>query len=108
MKWSYKKVSEGGTETTYPSELKIYGEPDWQAIATLTHTGNGAYSGVLTTTKSWMNFKVVDEASGTWYGADNNTLSTSGGNLWTGEDVGPYTIEVNLSTMTWSATFKSE
>lgn len=108
MKWSYKKVSEGGTETTYPSELKIYGEPEWQAIATLTHTGNGAYSGVLTTTKSWMNFKVVDEGSSTWYGANDNTLSTDGGNLWTGEEVGDYTIEVNLSTMIWSATFKSE
>lgn len=108
MKWSYKKVSEEGTETTYPSELKIYGEPDWQAIATLTHTGNGVYSGVLTTTKSWMNFKVVDEGSSTWYGANDNTLSTDGGNLWTGEEVGDYTIEVNLSTMTWSATFKSE
>jgi hypothetical protein len=109
MKWSYKKVSEGGTETTYPSELKIYTEADWgAAAATLTHTGNGAYSGVLTTTKSWMNFKVVDEGSSTWYGANDNTLSTDGGNLWTGEKVGDYTIEVNLSTMTWSATFKSE
>lgn len=105
---TWKATRTGDLPPSFPSELKIYGEPDWQAVATLTHTGNGAYSGVLTTTKSWMNFKVVDEGSSTWYGANDNTLSTDGGNLWTGEEVGDYTIEVNLSTMTWSATFKSE
>lgn len=105
---TWKATRTGDLPPSFPSELKIYGEPDWQAIATLTHTGNGAYSGVLTTTKSWMNFKVVDEGSSTWYGANDNTLSTDGGNLWTGEEVGDYTIEVNLSTMTWSATYKSE
>lgn len=106
MTWSATRS--GDLPPSFPSELKIYGEPDWQAVATLTHTGNGVYSGVLTTTKSWMNFKVVDEGSSTWYGANDNTLSTDGGNLWTGEEVGDYIIEVNLSTMTWSATYKSE
>lgn len=107
MTWSATRS--GDLPPSFPSELKIYTESDWStAAATLTHTGNGAYSGVLTTTKSWMNFKVVDEGSSTWYGANDNTLSTDGSNLWTGEDIGDYTIEVNLSTMTWSATFKSE
>ncbi len=113
MKWTFERT--GDLPPVYPSELRIYGDPDWgngEPMATLSQTEEGKYSGTLTTTKAWHSFQVVDATQTTWvwYGAgeDSNALKAGGGNLWTGEDIGDYTIEVNLSTMTWSATFKSE
>ena len=113
MKWTFERT--GDLPPVYPSELRIYGDPDWdngEPMATLSQTEEGKYSGTLTTTKAWHSFQVVDatQTIWVWYGAgkDSNALKAGGSNLWTGEEVGDYTIEVNLSTMTWSATFKSE
>lgn len=113
MKWSYERT--GDLPPVYPSELKIYGEPDWanaEPMATLSQTEEGKYSGTLTTTKAWHSFQVVDATQTTWvwYGAgeDSNALKAGGGNLWTGEEIGDYTIDVDLKNMTWSATKKTE
>jgi hypothetical protein len=113
MKWTFERT--GDLPPVYPSELRIYGDPDWanaEPMATLSHTEDGKYSGTLTTTKAWHSFQVVDATQTTWvwYGAgeDSNALKAGGGNLWTGEEIGDYTIDVDLKNMTWSATKKTE
>ena len=115
MKWSYTKVGGEDPGTTYPTELRIYGDPNWangDPMATLSQTEEGKYSGTMTTTTAWHHFQVVDATQTTWvwYGAGegNNTLKVGGGNLWTGEEIGDYTIDIDLKNMTWSATKKTE
>ena len=104
MTWSSQLKEQGGGGSTYPTELKVYAATDWNNPgATLTATDQeGVYSGTLTTTMEWEQFKIVDGS--TWYGADGNKMSVDGGNMWAGGEIGAYTIVANLKEMTWSAT----
>lgn len=104
MTWSSQLKEQGGGGSSYPTDLKVYAATDWNNPgATLTATDQeGVYSGTLTTTMEWEQFKIVDGS--TWYGADGNKMSVDGGNMWAGGEIGAYTIVANLKEMTWSAT----
>lgn len=110
--WSLTRI--GDFPTIFPAELKVYqtGIDSSVLMGTLSQSEEGKYSGTVTTTIAWQKFQVIDATQTTWvwYGAGegNNTLKVGGGDLWTGESIGDYTIDVDLKNMTWSATKKTE
>ena len=93
----------------YPAELKVYSKDGSEVLATLAKTADGIYEGTMTATK-WMNFKIVDEENGVWYGSDASdryTLSSAGGawDIWVDDDFADgdlITVTANLNTMKWS------
>lgn len=108
-KWSYEVLSTAAT--TFPSELKVYDTAGTTVLATLASTAEGVYEGTLTGS-AWLNFLVVDEVNGTWYGSDPSnqyTLSSASGhyNIWLNDDFtdgASITVKADLNTMTWSYT----
>jgi hypothetical protein len=107
MSWTYER--KGDLPPTVPEALYLYGEPDWsKATATLAKTGDGTYTAEVTISADG-NFKIVDGS--VWYGldpTDNTKLSSADGNWNIWLTAGTYTITVNWSTMTFSATKKTE
>lgn len=97
-------------ENTYPAELKIYDQEGQKVLATLLPATNnpGLFYGQLNAEIGWLNFHVVDEESGTWYGTDpsDKTMLSTSENKWRfwidSATTGVYDIEVNLATMTWT------
>lgn len=108
MKWSYERT--GDLPNVFPNELKvIQSNEEKTVLGTLSKTADGVYSSNIDIAAG-ISFKIVDEASGTWYGCDpndNTTLSAEEGNysLWVeGSEDATYTISVDLNTMKWSYT----
>ncbi len=108
MKWTATKT--GDLPPVLPAELYLYGDPDWStATATLAKVGDTATYSCEVTVSTDGNFKIVE--GNTWYGLDpedNTKLSAAEGNwnIWLA--AGTYTITVDWSTMTFTATPKTE
>ena len=100
--------------STFPTELKVYNKDGNAVLTTLSQTGEGIYAGQLNATEGWLNFHVVDEEHGIWYGTDPSdmtALSFADGhwNFWIDSDkTGVYDIEVNLVTMKWTNIYNAE
>ena len=99
-------------EAPIPSELKVYDvEETPNLLGTLAAvTGEeGRFAGQITSTIAWQMFYVMDEENNIAYGANATGLSSGDDkyNMWVGEEIGVYDIEIDLKAMTWKATFNS-
>lgn len=97
-------------EAPIPTELKVYdgGEtPSLMGTLAAVMGEDGKFAGQITSTASWQQFYVEDEENSISYGASAAGLSSGDDkyNMWVGEDVGVYDIEIDLKAMTWKATF---
>ena len=116
--YKYKVEEDNHTkqDPVKPLEMKIYDASKTQVLATLSKVGDGLYRGELEVTSGWMNFYIADEEHSLFYGCppsnDKASVLYSASDCWKlwipSELTGIYTIEANLNTKTWSATYKSE
>ena len=107
------KVSSAITpEAPIPSELKVYDTeetPNLMGTLAAVTGEEGKFAGQITATAAWQQFYVMDEENSIAYGANATGLSSGDDkyNMWVGEEVGAYDIEIDLKAMTWKATFNS-
>ena len=99
-----------------PTELIIYHQDKTSVLATLPLKGDGVYVGTLSVTEGWMKFWLRDETNDIFYGCPPEdarkgeiSKATDSWNCWIdSETKGVYTIEANLKTKKWSATWKED
>lgn len=99
-------------EAPIPTELKVYDSaetPNLMGTLAAVTGQEGKFAGQITATAAWQQFYVMDEENSIAYGANATGLSSGDDkyNMWVGEEVGVYDIEIDLKAMTWKATFNS-
>lgn len=112
QQWTATVTAGGSGEPTYPSYLEMQGAGDWwdKLYAKLEPAKTaGTYRTVFQTTSN-ENFKIVEPASGTWYGSDPDNLyklSAADGNynIWfESPEKKSYMIDVDYANLTWTPT----
>lgn len=112
QQWTATVTAGGSGEPTYPAYLEMQGAGDWwdKLYAKLEPAKTaGTYRTVFQTTSN-ENFKIVEPASGTWYGSDPDNLyklSAADGNynIWfESPEKKSYMIDVDYANLTWTPT----
>lgn len=95
-------------EAPIPTKLKVYDAENTLMGTLAAVTGEeGKFAGQITATASWQQFYVKDEENSIAYGANTTGLSSGDDkyNMWVGEEVGVYDINIDLKAMTWNVTY---